>query len=78
MHAADELPGFRAGTGLTIVSWLLRLGFLISPPIVGAIADASSLRLGLLVVPIAGLLVILFSRVLRMRAPVPDKALINA
>lgn len=67
MHAADELPGFRAGEGLTIVSWLLRLGFLLSPPIVGAIADASSLRLGLLIVPLAGLLVIIFARVLRPR-----------
>lgn len=42
MQAADELPGFKPGTGLTIVGWLLRLGFLISPPVVGAIADASS------------------------------------
>jgi MFS family permease len=67
MHAADELPGFRPGAGLTIVSWLLRLGFLLSPPIVGAIADASSLRLGLLVVPLAGLLVIIFARVLQPR-----------
>ena len=67
MHAADELPGLRAGAGLTIVSWLLRLGFLLSPPVVGAIADASSLRLGLVVVPLAGLLVILFARVLSPR-----------
>jgi MFS family permease len=78
MHAADELPGFRAGTGLTIVSWLLRLGFLISPPVVGAIADASSLRLGLLVVPIAGLLVILFSRVLTTKTAQPEKVLVEA
>lgn len=78
MHAADELPGFRPGTGLTIVSWLLRVGFLVSPPIVGAIADASSLRLGLLVVPIAGLLVILFARVLTTRAPHPEKVLVDA
>lgn len=67
MQAADELPGFRAGTGLTILSWLLRLGFLLSPPIVGAIADSSSLRFGLLIVPLAGLLVIGFSQVLRGR-----------
>ncbi|WP_024285947.1 MFS transporter [Cellulomonas sp. KRMCY2] len=67
MHAADELPGFRRGTGLTIVSWLLRVGFLVSPPVVGAIADASSLRLGLLVVPAAGLLVMVSSRVLSGR-----------
>lgn len=68
MHAADELPGFRPGAGLTIVSWLLRLGFLFAPPLVGAIADASSLRLGLVVVPVAGLLVMVFARVLAPKA----------
>ncbi|WEO76346.1 MFS transporter [Cryobacterium sp. SO2] len=67
MHAADELPGFRTGTGLTIVAWLLRLGFLVSPPIVGFIADLSALRYGLLVVPLAGLLVVLFAPVLATR-----------
>lgn len=61
MHAADEVPGLRPGTGVTIVSWLMRIGFLISPLIVGIIADASSLRLGLLIVPIGGILVIVFS-----------------
>jgi MFS family permease len=69
MHAADELPGFRAGTGITIVSWLMRLGFLISPLVVGMIADAASLRAGLLVVPVAGVLVVLFSAVLSGRPP---------
>ncbi len=68
MHAADELPGFRPGAGLTIVGWLLRVGFLASPPVVGAIADASSLRVGLLFVPAAGLLVLVFARVLATRA----------
>jgi len=71
MHAADELPGFRPGTGLTIVSWLMRLGFLLSPPIVGAIADASSLRIGLLIVPFAGVLVVACSGVLARRRAHP-------
>ncbi|PRY67109.1 MFS transporter [Glaciihabitans tibetensis] len=69
MEAADSLPGFRPGTGLTLVGWLLRVGFLVSPPIVGAIADATSLRTGLLIVPVAGLLVLLFARVLTVRVP---------
>ena len=73
MHQADELPGLRHGTGLTVVSWLMRIGFLLSPPIVGAIADATSLRVGLLVVPLAGLVVLATSGVLnaRTRRPVP-------
>ena len=69
MHAADELPGFRPGSGITIVSWLMRLGFLLSPLIVGMIADASTLRFGLLIVPVAGVLVVVFSAVLSGRPP---------
>ncbi|MCE0537220.1 MFS transporter [Kineosporia rhizophila] len=64
MHGADEIPGLPPGVGLTVVSWLLRVGFLVAPPVVGAVADATSLRVGLIVVPIAGLLVIAFSGVL--------------
>ncbi|WP_413755509.1 MFS transporter [Streptomyces sp. MMBL 11-3] len=65
MHEADELPGLKPGSGLAIVSWLMRLGFLLSPPVVGLVADATSLRAGLLVVPLAGLLVLLTAGVLR-------------
>ncbi|MEU4240529.1 MFS transporter [Actinoplanes sp. NPDC026619] len=65
MHEADQLPGLRPGTGLTVLSWLMRLGFLLSPPVVGAIADATSLRAGLLVVPAAGVLVVILAGVLR-------------
>jgi MFS family permease len=69
MHEADELPGLKPGTGLTVVSWLMRLGFLLSPPVVGAVADATSLRAGLVVVPVAGLLVIVLAGVLQPRRP---------
>lgn len=75
MHAADGLPGFRPGTGLTILSWLLRVGFLLSPPVVGAVADASSLRVGLVVVPLAGVLAAVFARVLVGRVRHPDASL---
>ncbi|MFF5986675.1 MFS transporter [Prauserella flavalba] len=67
MHEADELPGLRPGTGLTVVSWLMRLGFLLSPPLVGIVADAAGLRLGLLVVPLAGIAVVVLASVLRPR-----------
>ncbi|MFE6736008.1 MFS transporter [Microbacterium sp. NPDC057650] len=67
LQAADALPGLRHGAGLTIVSWLLRLGFLLAPPLVGLIADNAGLRAGLLVVPIAGLVAILFAGVLEGR-----------
>lgn len=64
MSEADELPGLRHGTGLTIVSWLMRLGFLASPPLVGLVADHAGLRAGLLVVPVAGIAVIAAAGVL--------------
>jgi MFS family permease len=67
MHAADELPGLPPGTGLTVVSWLLRIGFLCSPPVVGLVADAATLRIGLLVVPLAGLVVLVGARALPRR-----------
>ncbi len=67
MHAADELPGLRAGTGLTILSWLLRVAFLASPPVVGWIADQTSLRVGLLLVPAFGVLVILLAGAMATR-----------
>ena len=73
MHEADELPGLRAGTGLTIVSWLMRLGFLASPPLVGMVADAVGLRYGLLVVPLAGLLIVLLAGVLQNRSAPPAR-----
>lgn len=64
MHTGDELPGLPEGAGLTAVSWLLRVGFLLSPPVVGVVADATSLRVGLLGVVVAGLVVLAVGRVL--------------
>lgn len=70
MQEADDLPGLPAGTGLTVVSWLMRLGFLLSPPLVGLVADAAGLRVGLLVVPLAGLMVVLLAGMLSPRRTV--------
>ncbi|WP_323744310.1 MFS transporter [Pseudoclavibacter sp. VKM Ac-2888] len=67
LHAADELPGFKPGTAITLVSWLMRLGFLAAPPLVGLLADATSLRVGLIVVPIAGVVAFLCAGVLAGR-----------
>ncbi|WP_262848188.1 MFS transporter [Mumia quercus] len=75
MHGADELPGFKPGTGLTLLTWLMRIGFLVSPPIIGLVADATSLRVGLLVVPLAGITLVALSTVLDGRRDVdrPDR-----
>jgi MFS family permease len=65
MHAADQLPGLRPGTGLTVVTWLMRVGFFGAPLLVGLVADAAGLRAGLLVVPAAGVLAMVLAGVLR-------------
>ncbi|ABM13976.1 MULTISPECIES: MFS transporter [Mycolicibacterium] len=67
MRAADELPGLRAGTGLTVLTWLMRVGFLGAPLIVGVVADATSLRAGLLTVPVAGAALVVLAGVLGSR-----------
>jgi MFS family permease len=64
IHGADRLPGLRPGSGLTVVAWLMRLGFVGAPPIVGMIADATNLRIGLLVVPLAGVAIVAAAGVL--------------
>ena len=67
MHGADNLRGLRPGTGLTAVTWLMRVGFFGAPLVVGVIADATSLRVGLLSVPIAGLVVMALAGALSAR-----------
>ncbi|MGY1602246.1 MFS transporter [Geodermatophilus sp. SYSU D00815] len=67
-QAADELPGLPHGVGLTVINWLLRIGFLVSPPLIGAVADATGLRVALLAVVLAGLGALLLGRALPRRA----------
>ena len=71
MDAANNLPGLRPGSGLTVVTWLMRLGFLISPLIIGLVSDATELRVSLLIVPIAGILILALSPVLMKRKQTP-------
>ncbi len=66
-HAADELPGLASGSGLTAINWLLRIGFLVSPLLIGVLADLTSLRVALLAVVVAGVVTVLLSGALRGR-----------
>lgn len=67
LSAAGEIPGVRSGDGIAIVSLLARTGFLVGPPLIGVVADATSLRLALLVVAVAGLVSTAASRLLGAR-----------
>ncbi|WP_051570899.1 MFS transporter [Cryptosporangium arvum] len=67
MRGADALPGLSAGVGLSLVGSVSRIGSLLAPPMIGALADAYSVRTGLLVVPVAALLLVVLSRTLDRR-----------
>jgi MFS family permease len=68
-HAADELPGLPPGLGLAVINWLLRAGFLLSPPLIGVMSDAVSLRVALLSVVVAGIGAMLLGRLLPTAVP---------
>ena len=60
-RTADNLPGVPSGVGITVVGWFARLGFFLTPPLVGALADALTLRYALWLVPIYALGILAFS-----------------
>lgn len=54
--AADSLPGIGHGSGVAMLGWLMRLGFLLTSPLIGTLADGVGLRLALLLPALAGAL----------------------
>ena len=62
--AAGRLPGLPEGSGITLVSWLMRVGFLVTSPIIGSVADLTSLRVGLFLLVLGGLAVLHLAKVL--------------
>jgi fucose permease len=60
-HAAGNVPGVATGYGVAFAAWMGRLGFLAAPPLVGLVGDALNLRIGLAVVPAAGVVVALLA-----------------
>lgn len=53
--SAGRFPGLPEGTGIALLSWLMRLGFLLSSPVLGALSQATSLRTAMLLPLAAGL-----------------------
>lgn len=64
MQAADELPGLPRGLGLAVSGWMMRLGFLATPPLVGLVADAVGLRWAFAVPAALGVLAVVFAGLL--------------
>ena len=66
-NAAHDIRGMDPAVGLTIVSWLGRLAFLVAPPLVGVLVQHTSLLSAMLVIPTAGLALMASSLVLAPR-----------
>lgn len=62
LAAAGEVPGVRSGDGVAVTAWLARIGFLVTPPLIGAMADATTLRMALGIALVAALIAALLSR----------------
>ncbi len=58
MDVANSLPGVTNGVGLTVTTWVMRLGFMVFSIGIGALGDAVSLRWAMICLP-AGALVML-------------------
>ncbi|MEL4356994.1 MULTISPECIES: MFS transporter [unclassified Luteococcus] len=52
--AAARVPGLPHGTGVAVMGWLMRLGFLCTSPIIGLVSDQAGLRTALVVPLVAG------------------------
>lgn len=63
--AAGRLPGLPEGSGITYISWLMRVAFLLTSPIVGAVSDLTSLRVALGILVLSGLAIVLLAPVVR-------------
>lgn len=68
MVGADSVPGLAPGTGLAVLNWVMRLGFLASPPLVGLIAEHAGMRWTVAPVLVGGVLIALMAGRLLGRA----------
>jgi MFS family permease len=69
LTAAATIPGVSEGAGVTIVSWLMRVGFLVTSPIIGTLTDAAGLRWGLGLLVVVGATTVLLAGSLDQREP---------
>ena len=68
--ASAAVPGLAHGTGIAILGWLMRLGFMVTSPVIGLISDAAGLRVALLVPLGAGITATVISHALAQRSRV--------
>jgi fucose permease len=65
IHAAAHVPGLRPATGIAVVSWLSRAGFLLAPIVVGLVAQARGIGWGVALAVLAAAFLVPLALVLR-------------
>jgi MFS family permease len=72
-RAADAVPGLPPGTGLTLIGAVDRLALIAAAPLIGVVADAYGLRVGLALIPVAAVTVVLLAATLHNRDMGPKR-----
>lgn len=54
LSAAAQIPGVSQAAGVTLVNWIMRLGFLVTSPLIGIITTTTQLRWGLSLLVLIG------------------------
>ena len=67
LGAAGRLPGVGRAGGVTLVNWLMRVGYLGTSPLVGVVATGAGLRWGLGILVLVGILTMVFANRLNVR-----------
>ncbi|MGC2941096.1 MULTISPECIES: MFS transporter [unclassified Brevibacterium] len=67
LGAAGRLPGLGRAGGVTLVNWLMRVGYLGTSPLVGVVATGAGLRWGLGILVLVGILTMVFAHRLDVR-----------
>lgn len=68
--AAASLPGVSDGAGVTLVGWLMRMGFLVTSPAIGVAATGVGLQVALGLLVVLGVVAAACSPALKVRAGV--------
>ena len=61
LSAASQIPGVGRAAGVTLVNWIMRIGFLATSPLVGVVAAVGGLRWGLSLLILVGLITMIFA-----------------
>ncbi|GAA1842393.1 MFS transporter [Brevibacterium marinum] len=61
LGAAAHIPGVGRAGGVTLVNWIMRVGFLGTSPLIGVIASTANLRWGLSLLILIGVVTMIFS-----------------